>query len=199
MAKYRTKRPLPTIFTVILIIVAIVGLVAIARFIFFSGGSTPRVIDTSRQQLLSSSEGRAVSMTVRGPIVADENFRSYTIVVSPSSRSLTTYSGYLEAVLDRTTYTNNIPAYEEFVNALNKANMVAGEPFGDERDDVLGVCATGRVIEFALLDGGDQTEMLWTSTCSGSRGSLRANADQLGQLFRAQIPDSREMLREISL
>lgn len=199
MAKYRTKRPLPTIFTVILIIIAIVGLVAIARFIFFSGGSTPQAIDTSRQQLLSSSEGRAVSMTVRGPIVADENFRSYTIVVSPSSRSLTTYSGYLEAVLDRTTYTNNIPAYEEFVNALNKANMVAGEPFGDERDEVLGVCATGRVIEFALLDGGDQTEMLWTSTCSGSRGSLRANADQLGQLFRAQIPDSREMLREISL
>lgn len=199
MAKYRTNRPLPTIFTVILIIIAIVGLVAIARFIFFSGGSTPRAIDTSRQQLLSSSEGRAVSMTVRGPIVADENFRSYTIVVSPSSRSLTTYSGYLEAVLDRTTYTNNIPAYEEFVNALNKANMVAGEPFADERDDVLGVCATGRVIEFALLDGGEQTEMLWTSTCSGSRGSLRASADQLGQLFRAQIPDSREMIREISL
>lgn len=199
MATYRTSRTLPTVITIIVIIVAIIGLVAVARFIFFPGASSPQAVDTSREQLLSSTEGHAVSMTVRGPIVADENFRSYRIVASSSSRSITTYTGYLGAVLDQRTYSNNVAAYEEFVHALNKANMVAGEPFTGERNDVRGICATGRVYEYALLNDGETTEMLWTSTCGGSRGSLRASSDQLNQLFRAQIPDSRELISELSL
>lgn len=198
MATYRTSKKLPTILTVIIIIVAIVAIVSIVRLIFFSG-SNPEAADTSRDQLLSSAEGNAVSMTVRGPIVADENFRSYRISVSPSSRTITTYTGYLDAVLDRQTLTNNVAAYEEFTHALNKANMVAGEPFTGDRNDVRGICATGRVYEFSLLSGGDVTETLWTSTCSGSKGSLRANTDQLTQLFRAQIPDSRDIIRSVSL
>lgn len=190
---------MPTVLTVIVIIIAIVGLVALARFLFFPGSSNPQLVDTSEQQLLSSVDGSAVSMTVRGPIVADENFRSYQITISPSSRTIKTYTGYLGAVLDQRTLTNNVAAYEEFVHALNKANMVAGQPFEGERNDVRGICATGRVYEYNLLRNNQPVETLWTSTCGGSKGSLRANADQLTQLFRAQIPESRALISEVSL
>ena len=122
-----------------------------------------------------------------------------TLKVSSSSRSLKTYSGYLGTVLEQRTLTNNVAAYEEFINALNKANLVAGQPLADEENETLGVCATGRVYEFRLLEDNDPTEMLWTSTCNGSKGSLRANATQLSQLFRAQMPDGAELIREISL
>lgn len=199
MVNYKTNRTLPTILTVIVIIIAIAGLVAVARFIFFPGSSNNAEVDTSRDQLLSSAVDKSVSMTVRGPIVADENFRSYNITVSPSSRSIKTYSGYLDAVLDQRTLPNNVAAYEEFVHALNKANFVAGQPFTGDANDVRGICATGRVYEFALLQDGDVSEMLWTSTCGGSKGSLRANSDQLTQLFRAQIPESRDLISDISL
>lgn len=200
MAKYRNSRTLPTILTIIVIIIAIVGIVSLARFIFFSGSSsTPALIDTSEQDLLSSIDGRAVSMTVRGPIVADENFRSYRIVISPSSRTIKTYTGYLGTVLDQRTLSNNVAAYEEFVHALNKANLVAGQPFEGDKNDVRGVCATGRVYEFSLLKDTEATETLWTSTCGGSKGSLRASTDQLSQLFRAQIPESRTLINDISL
>lgn len=200
MANYRSSRTLPTILTVVVIIIAIVGLVAVARFIFFPGTqSQDAAVDTSEQQLLSSAEGNAVRMTVRGPIVADENFRSYQINVSPSSRSLTTYSGYLGAAIDQRDHGNNVAAYEEFVHALNKANLVAGQPLDGDANDVRGICATGRVYEFSLVQAGQATETLWTSTCGGSRGSLRANVDQLTQLFRAQIPDSRGLISGVSL
>lgn len=200
MATYRNSRTLPTILTVIVIIIAIVGLVSLARFIFFPGSSSDNaIVDTSREDLLSSVEGRAVSMTVRGPIVADENFRSYKITISPTSREIKTYTGYLGTVLDQRALSNNVAAYEEFVHALSKANMVAGQPFTGDKNDVRGICATGHVYEFGLLKDNEPTEVLWTSTCNGSKGSLKASTDQLSQLFRAQIPESRDLIRAVSL
>jgi hypothetical protein len=197
MATYKKSRTLPTILTVIIIIVVIAGIVALARALFFSG-SQEQIVDTSKEQLLSSVEGSAVSMTVRGPIVADENFRSYRITISPSSRDIKTYTGYLGAILDQRTLPNNIAAYEEFVHALEKANLVQGQPFEGDANDVRGICATGRVTEFSLLRDGQPSETLWTSTCGGSKGSLRANVDQLTQLFRAQLPESRALLNNAS-
>lgn len=199
MATYKKSRTLPTILTVIIIIVAIAGIVALARVLFFSGSSAPQAVDTSKEQLLSSTEGSSVRMTVRGPIVADENFRSYQITVSPSSREIKTYTGYLGAILDQRTLPNNVAAYEEFVHALDKANLVQGQPLTGDANDVRGICATGRVTEFSLLRDGQVSETLWTSTCGGSKGSLRANVDQLTQLFRAQLPESRALLNNVSL
>lgn len=200
MANYRTSRILPTVLTVIIIVVAIAGLVALARLLFGGGGSnTAPVIDTSQQSLLNTSDGRAVSMTVRGPIVADEDFRSYRIVISPSSRDFKAFTGYLDAITSQQTLSNNTAAYTQFVNALDKANLVAGTPFSDEENSVAGICATGKVYEFSLLTAGDVEETLWTSTCSGSPGSLKANATQLSQLFLNQIPTGSDIAASLRL
>lgn len=200
MANYRTSRLLPTILTVIIIIVAIAGLVALVRLLFTGSPSTDTpVVNLSQQNLLNTAEGRSVSMTVRGPIVADEDFRSYQITVSPSAREFKAYSGYLAAVLDQQSLPNNTAAYNQFVHALDKANMVKGTPFEGEKNNVLGICATGKVYEFSVLGEGGVDHMLWTSTCGGSPGSLRASATQLSQLFLNQIPDSSTITDSLQL
>lgn len=201
MANYRTSRILPTILTIIVIIVAIAGLVALARLLFTgssSSSNTPRV-NVVEQNLLNTGADRAVSMTVRGPIVAEEDFRSYRITVSPSSRQFQTYKGYLDTIIDQQTLSNNTAAYEQFVYALSKANYAKGTPFEGERNDVRGICATGRVYEFNTLTSSDSTSMLWTSTCGGSPGSLRANAAQLSQLFLDQIPEGSSITSSLKL
>ena len=191
----------PTILTIIIIIVAVIGLVTLARAIFFSGSSSSNQtqVDTNRQALLDTTDGSSVSMTVRGPIVADENFRSYKIEVSPTSRTMQTYTGYLDTVLKQDTFDNNTAAYDQFVHALDKANMSAGKQLSDEKNNVLGVCATGRVYEFSTMKNGNAVQTLWTSTCSGSQGSLKASATQLSQLFQNQIPTASSLLSGLSL
>lgn len=198
---YRNSRLLPTILTVIVIIIAIIGLVTLARALFFSGStSQPRSeVDTNKQALLDTTDGSAVSMTVRGPIVAEENFRSYQIIVSPTSRDIKTYTGYLGTVLQQETLSNNTAAYDQFVHALDKANMSAGKQLSEAQNDVRGVCANGRVYEFRTLKNGEAIQTLWTSTCGGSKGSLKASETQLSQLFQNQIPDVSAMLRGLSL
>ncbi|MGV9002092.1 MAG: hypothetical protein ACOH18_04030 [Candidatus Saccharimonadaceae bacterium] len=200
MANYRTSRILPTILTIVIIIIAIAGLVALARFVFTGSTSKSQpTVDVSQQQLLDTSDGHAVSMIVRGPIVANEDFRSYSVTVSAVSREFQSYTGYLDTVTNQQTFTNNTAAYDQFVHALDKANMVAGKPFEGDKNNVLGVCATGKVYQFSLLNNGTTEKMLWTSTCSGSVGSLKGSATQLSSLFLNQIPNGVKITTSLAL
>jgi len=201
MANYRTSRVLPIVLVVVIIIIAIASLVSLARVVFFSGPSTDsaQMVDVSRDALLNTSVDHSVKMTVRGPIVADEKFYSYQITVSPNERSLTTYNGYLGTVVDQTNLPNSIPAYEQFVFALDKADLSKGTELEGEKNDVRGVCATGRVTEFEIINGANTVKKLWTSTCKGSAGSLDASVQQLTGLFTTQIPDATALIRKIDL
>jgi len=143
MARYRTSRILPTILTIVVIIIAIAGLVALARLLFSggnsSGSTTVNQTDLNKQALVDTADGRAVSMTVRGPIVAQEDFRSYQIIISPNTRDFNAYTGYLNTITSQQTLSNNTAAYTQFVNALNKANMAAGTPFDADKKTILKV------------------------------------------------------------
>lgn len=192
-------RIFPIILVLIIIAIAIAALVSAGRAIFGGGDQTPTTTDTSRDTLLNTGTGYNVRMTVRGPIVAEENFRSYQVTASSDARSLITYSGYLAQSIETKQLTNNMKAYDELVHALDKANMVKGEAFTDDKDDTRGICASGRVYEFEVLDGSNVVKRLWTSTCKGSPGSLKASKDQLEKLFLDQIPDQKKMLDKINL
>jgi len=201
MANYRTSRTLPIILVVVIIIIAVAALVSLARVVFFSGDSNTATtkVDTSRTALLDTTVTHAVRMTVRGPIVADEKFYSYEIDVSSSNRSIKTYNGYLDTVVDQSTLGNSVASYEQFVHALDKANLSKGTELQGDKNDVRGVCATGIVTEFTILDNNEPVKRLWTSTCSGSRGSLSGSVVQITNLFVEQLPDAKKMISNIDL
>ncbi len=201
MATYRNSRIIPIALVLIIVAVAIAALVSLARAVFFSGStqSTTTQVDVSKEALVSSTADRSVRMTVRGTIVADEDFRSYQISVSPSSRSLTTFTGYLDKRIDGVQLSNNVTAYEEFVFALDRANLAKGTELSGDKNDIRGICATGLVYQFEILKDNSSVKTLWTSTCKGSRGSLDANLTQLTQLFTSQIPTANTLISKIRL
>lgn len=198
---YKIRRLAPVAIVVLIIIVAIVVLVSLMRAILFPPKADVEspVVDITQQALLDTSSDRGVRLVVRGPIVADENFHSYRITVTPSERRLQTFTGYLNEQVKEIKLGNNTRAYEEFVHALNLANMTEGTQFEGDANDTRGICATGRVSEFSLLHEGASVEMLWTSTCRGSVGSLEASVTQLTNLFINQIPNANSVIREVSL
>ena len=201
MANYRTSRIVPIVLVFVIIIIAIAAIVSLARVVFFSVPSTTSTakVDVSREALLDTSVGRSVTMTVRGPIVADEKFRSYKIDISAEARTLKTYTGYLDTVVDETTLGNSVAAYDEFVHALDKADLTEGKQLAGEKNDTRGICATGSVYQFAIYDGTTSVKDLWTSTCNGSTGSLDASVTQLTNLFVRQIPGADALIRKIGL
>lgn len=198
MARFKAAKIAPIILVIIVSIIAIVALVSLARALFFSGSDT-QLVDNSRESLLSVDVDRKVSLTVRGPIVADENFHSYSIAVTPNSRVLSTHVGYLGKVVDRVSLDNNTAAYEQFVHALEKEQMWRGTQLTGERDDVRGVCATGKVYEFSIINKDEVVKRLWASTCNSARGSLIGDETKLIRLFQNQIPDAKQVIRKVKL
>ncbi len=192
--KSKFSRIIPIILITLLILIAIFALVTIGKAIFKKGGGNQKDTQIAEAQLLKTDANHAVRMIVRGPIVANENFRSYQVVIKPNQRQFGIYKGYLDHYVTGEKLGNNTKAYEEFVYALDKANLDAGKPFSGAKDDIRGICAGGTVTEFDILKDGESVKHLWTSTCKGSVGSLRANVRQVKGLFLRQIPNIDQIL-----
>ena len=209
MARRKSNRILPLVLVLIAIAIAIAVLISLARAVFLpsenndnqSTGQTQTQALDPTAALIDTSADRSVSLVASGPIVANENFRSYQILVSPSSRKLILYEGYLGRVVDSIDLDNNVNAYTQFVNALNLAGLTAAKIPDDLKDNRQGVCATGEYYQFDLNKNYDKdlVARYWTSTCSGSTGTLKADAKQIIDLFVVQIPDARTILKDINV
>jgi hypothetical protein len=196
----RNSRIVPIALILIIVAVAIAALISLARTIFFPGIQTTSQTDTSQQALLDTGINHSVSMTVRGPIVGNEVFHSYTMTISPTSRTLIGYTGYTNTPMDQgITLGNNPAAYEQFVYALDKINYAKGTELTGSSNDLRGVCATGDVYQFSILKDNKSVKTLWTSSCGNAKGSLGTSLTNLTPLFDAQILQSQVYISNIAL
>lgn len=199
MFRNGASRTIPVVLIIIVMIIAIGALITAGRNLFTDTGDKAEVVDVGRDALLDTDPSHSVEMTVRGPIVGDEEHHSYQVTVSPSGRNLTTFEGYLESAIKDHQLPNNTKAYEQFVYALDKANMMRGDVLTGEDNDTRGICADGRIYSYSVIESGEAVKTLWTSTCSGSRGSLKASSQQLTDLFLDQIPDNKKLLSDLKI
>ncbi len=197
------SRFIPILLVIIITIVAVAAVIAIGRALFGDGSSNnpqpnPNIED-AKTALLSTDVDRSVRLTVRGPIVANENFRSYSITITPDSREMITYEGYLDNQIDRKRLDNNTKAYTELVYALDKRKMMDGKDLTEEQNDLRGICASGKIYKFETIKNNSVVKSLWTSDCSGSKGSAQANVNEILDMFLKQIPDGKKMASGIGL
>ena len=197
------SRFIPILLVIIITIVAVAAVIAIGRALFGDGSSNntqpnPNIED-AKTALLSTDVDRSVRLTVRGPIVANENFRSYSVTITPDSREMITYEGYLDNQIDRKRLDNNTKAYTELVYALDKRKMMDGKDLTEEQNDLRGICASGKIYKFETIKNNSVVKSLWTSDCSGSKGSAQANVNEILDMFLKQIPDGKKMASGIGL
>lgn len=199
MYKGRSKL-LPIVLVVIVAVVAIFALVSIGRAILNRDDQASVVEDDpAERSLLVSEIDRSVRMTVRGPIIADENFNTYEISVSPTERIISTYEGYQDRTINTERFPNSTEAYEEFVYALAQLEFSAETPKSEVLDDVRGVCALGRLYTFETLQAQSAISSAWISSCRGNDATFQGNAILARDLFHKQIPESNDYLRDLNL
>lgn len=198
MLKYKTRQILTVAVVLIVIAIAIAALVSIARVMFFTNNSANNTQNNASQQsLIDTSANRAIVMSVRGPVVSNEKFKSYQVKISPSLRVLNVYSGYDNKVEKNVTLQNNKSAYEQLVFALNKANLMRGNELTGADNDTRGVCANGELYSFSILNADKSEKTLWTSTCGNAKGSLDGNLVTLRDLFIGQFPEDNSVIRNL--
>lgn len=202
MNRDNLSRAIPVVLIVIIVIIAIAAIVSVGRSIFGGDDSSntgPTEVERGRTALTSTDITRAVRFTNRGPIVADENFRSYQITITPTSRSMTIYEGYLQNVIETRTYSNNTPAYEAFVYALDREGMMHGELLEGDQNDHRGLCSEDHLFEYEILQAERTVKKLWAADCSAAEGSVYKDADpdDINDLFKEQIPASSDLIKQL--
>ena len=199
MYKGNRSRFFPIVVVIVIIAIVVFGLVSLVRFLF-NGNNAAQTTDKTNglsSKLLNTGDEQSVSMTVRGPIVADENFRSFEIVISPSSRTITAWKGYdKQDVLSTKQYSNDTASYTQFVNALGYAGYTKSNKVSS--NDTKGLCANGKVYNFEIMSGSNVTDDRWTTNC-GVKGSFNGDGPSVRQLFLDQIPDANSVTSKINL
>src|SRR5690606_11253357 len=104
-------------------------------------------------------------------------------------------------ILDANRLTNSTAAYTEFVNALSLAGFTEEAERSDEEEpaSMEGMCATGRLYTFELLQAQSVVRELWTTNCRQIPGTFRGDAVLIRDLFLDQIPNSKELLRDVDI
>lgn len=186
-----------------IIIGVIFFLIVAGLFFFITGGSRSNnqlsVDEQNRRLVTNVHSGRSVRMTVYGPVVANEDRESYEITVTTTTRRFAAYKGYTQSQVASSDYDNTYEGYQQFVYALSRVGFDKERSLSDTENDDRGACATGRKYVYELFENGDQIKRVWTTTCSGSRGSFAGANDAVKALFVKQVPDFLTAIKPLKL
>jgi len=174
------------VFAIALILVGW-GLFSIASNLFKRSDTNVTQLDPSTDFLIEST--KVAEYSVEGPIVANENHRSYTISVSENVVSMKTYRNYGQTLIEEKSYPNTTLAYKAFLSALGNANVTAVRQNtsidADTTFEDKGVCATGRKYMVEL----DSSMRRWSTSCDSKQGNAGFTMGRVASLFQRQVPD----------
>ena len=183
----------------------IVGLVAILVLILIGWGLftiAQNVFNPSRGEDLNAnaaftetdvkSTGSA-RFIVDGPVVANEEHRSYEIAVSQNVVSMKVYKNYGGVLIAQKSYPNTSDSFDAFLSALDNYNITARtkKTTVDNDFEELGVCPSGKRYIVEL----DESIRRWSTSCSNKQGTAGFSMSRVRSLFQKQVPDYRELNR----
>lgn len=183
-----------------MVLLAVIFLVFIFNLInnTINDSSKSSATENSESTLLLNSADSSVTMEIRKEIQADEYFSSFLITVSPTTRSIVAMKGYDKKIVDSKIYNNNKYAYEQFVYALEKVDILNIRNLNENDNDTRGVCPTGNLTTFNVIKGQSSVKKIWTTSCKDTKGNMKANLSKLYNLFIAQLPeDSSSIVSEL--
>lgn len=170
--------------------IGLIVLTFILIFKAFSGGSD----DTTQQQKQAvrledyATTGAVVRYTIDGPVYADQDHSRVRVTVSKDQVLFEQIAGYEGKMVQTKTFPTNSESYATFLHALALQSFTSGN--SQVTDDERGYCPTGRRYIYEVIDGADQVQRLWSTSCSSKQGSFTGgSAGTIRTLFQRQVPD----------
>lgn len=143
--------------------------------------------------------GTKLKFTIKGPVVADENYREIVFEVGQGSRSVKVLKGYGLSLEKEMQLANNYSAYEAFAGALYSLGYI-NERSSVKNKTYQGECANGKVYYAEFVDAKNKTvKSLWRDSCSVKTGTMSATPQSVLELFKKQFPDYKTFSSDISI
>lgn len=136
----------------------------------------------------NQTNGSQMRYVITGPVVANQNFRQTTIIVSASQAVVEVTKGYESAPALSQAFANNQTAYNTFLSALGVAGFTNSKtaPEGASRE---GSCSSGNKFSYQIYANGAFTQDTWNTSCDSRTGTFNGSTSHVQALFQAQIPN----------
>lgn len=135
-----------------------------------------------------ANNGSQMRYVTTGPVVANQNFRKTTIIVSSSQAVIEITKGYESAPTLSRAFASNQTAFNNFIAALNSNGFTltkAAAP-GASRE---GSCASSNKFSYQIYSNGGYVQDTWNNSCNVTQGTFAGSTSAMQSLFQAQIPD----------
>lgn len=175
--------------------IGLIVLTFILIFRAFSGGN-----DEPQQQQIKlvdyASSTAVVRYTIDGRVNADQDHNRVRVTVGRDQILFEHIQGYEGRTVRTQTYPSNQQAYATFLRSIDQANFTVGSEEVD--DDERGYCPNGRRYIYEVVDGADQVQRWWSTSCGTDIGSYQGgNASVIRTLFQRQVPEWNDLTRGI--
>ena len=176
-----------------------IGLIILLIVLLFTGGGGDNAKKPKNTMALSdyASTDAVARLTIDGPIVADQNHQAIRITVGQDDTTYEQIQGYQGTVVKQQSFVNNQEAYSNFLYALGHAGFTKGDNNKDLANEK-GYCPTGNRYIFELIDGGNDVERYWATSCSKPK-TYKGNLSLTLTLFRAQVPNYNDLTQKLNL
>ncbi|HWB39119.1 MAG TPA: hypothetical protein VG604_02640 [Candidatus Saccharimonadales bacterium] len=176
-----------------------VGLIIFIIVLMFGGGGSHQPITPSNIKPLDSYAGTdaEVSMTITGPVIADQDHKSLRITVGTNSVVYQQFDGYDGKVVNSKVFHNSEASYRTFLRALAYVGFANGNNDKSLQNES-GRCSLGKIFSFDMRDDGNHLEHYWITSCGGPKTFL-GNSIATISLFEAQVPNYGSLTSNLNL
>lgn len=162
---------------------------------FTGGGDEPEVPPPLTDYTFTSV---SVRLTIDGEINAQQEHQAIRMTVSRSESRLEVLNGYDRKLANSKSYPSIQEAYGNFLRALDLLGFSEGIDNPDLEDE-RGYCPSGQRLIYEIVDGTEVIQRYWSTSCSSSQGTFEGEARSIRSLFQKQIPDYRDLVRDVDL
>lgn len=182
---------------ILFIILSVVGYQLISNQIKSLDTKEDKITQIELNELKNT--GSKLKFTIKGPIVADEDYREIVFEISQGTRSVKFFKGYNLVLEKEKKLPNNYSAYEALAGALYSSGFMT-ERANVKNKKYENQCSSGKVYNAELLDSDNKVKKsLWITSCNSKSGTLLASPTTILNLFKKQFPDYNTFSSGISI
>jgi hypothetical protein len=142
------------------------------------------------------TNGAQMRYVITGPVVANQNFRQTTIIVSSTQAVVEVTKGYQSAPTLSQAFANNQTAFDAFISALN-VNGFTSTKAADSGVSRIGSCSTSNKFSYQIYANGSYVQDTWNNSCNVRQGTFAGSSSAVGLLFQAQIPNYNNIVSSV--
>ncbi|HVA11538.1 MAG TPA: hypothetical protein VNG32_05255 [Candidatus Dormibacteraeota bacterium] len=174
-----------------------IGLLILLIFLLVNGNSKTNVPTTAMPLHSYANTNAEVRLTIDGPINANQNHRQVQITVNQNVVTFDQFRGYDSTMVNQQQFVNSVNAYSAFLYSLELNGFTEGNN-SSALSNEQGHCALGDRYILELIQGGNNLERYWATSCPKVVESFAGNLPVTLTLFEAQVPNYQTLTKNIS-